>query len=93
MATLSSFGSSIKSIQRGTILITSPATSNTATITSVDTTKSELTILGGYQSGTSPSAGLPNAILTLTNSTTLTASIFAAQTPNNTIAYQVVEYY
>ena len=80
----------IKSIQRGTIVITYSATSNTATISAVDTSKSVLINLGidlpvnanGYFHGR----------LELTNSTTVTARGYAANTFPLTVGYEVVEY-
>lgn len=79
---------SIKSIQRGTIAIAS-GTSNTATITSVDTAKSILFKLGEYSTET----GINNVLtaLALTNATTITATR-GSSTGTTTVGYQVVEY-
>lgn len=81
----------IKLIQRGTITIGVGVASNTATITAVVTANSVLANLGSYISG----GTTDNApILSLTNSTTVTATRW-----NNggadvcTVGYQVVEYY
>lgn len=78
----------IKSIQRGTIAISS-GTSNTATVTSVDTSKSILMHLGQYSTQT----GIDNVLtaLALTNATTITATR-GASTGTTTVGYQLVEY-
>lgn len=89
MSSLSDFlPGRIKSIQRGTIAVTG-ATSATATITSVDTSKSILTHLGQHSTQT----GLDNVAtsLALTNATTITATR-GASTGTVTVGYQVVEY-
>lgn len=81
---------SIKSIQRGVISITNGNTSNTATITSVDTTKSLLNYLGGNAS--SGNASDAAARIVLTDATTITAN----RTGSNNSAsfgYEIVEYY
>ena len=70
---LSSLFGGIKSIQRGTILITGVST--TATISAVDTSKSELRYLGStYDGGGSPTINQSYVNLVLTNSTTITAT-------------------
>jgi hypothetical protein len=95
MSTLTQFsGGGIKSIQRGTISITSPNSTATATVTSVNTAKSLLTHLGqsGYYSASSTD-GLGNVRISLTNATTITAA--AGATPNvvsYTVSYELVEY-
>jgi hypothetical protein len=64
--------SPIKSIQRGTISIAGANTSNTATITAVDTAKTMLNWLGHTADG---DIGLRVLMqLVLTNSTTVTAT-------------------
>ena len=81
----------VNSIQRGTLLIGSPGTSATATVSSVDTTKSELSLLGG--SGTI--AGVIGTVyprITLTNSTTITATIFSSCDANITLSWELLEY-
>lgn len=78
----------IKAIYRGTIAITG-ATSATATITSVDTSKSILTLLGFESSETTVSNTAVR--LALTNATTVTASRNGS-TGTVTVGYQVVEY-
>lgn len=81
---------SIKSIQRGVVSISGGNGSNTATITSVDTTKSLISFLGS--SGSSGSASDGQGRVELTDATTVTAN----RTGTNNSAsfgYQVVEYY
>ena len=73
LSSLSIGGGQIKSIQRGVI-----ASPGTATITSVNTSKSLLAYLGASATG---------AYVVLTNSTTVTATGAA------NVSYQVVEYY
>lgn len=81
----------LKSVQRGTIALTA-VTSNTATITTVDTTRTLDTQLGVLaDSNDAPDAFY--ARLALTNATTLTASIGAASIGTITVGYQVAEYY
>lgn len=79
----------IKAIYRGTITIANTATSNTATITAVDTAKAVVTHLG--VSSTETSVANTNAYLALTNTTTVTATR-AGSTGSLVVAYQVVEY-
>lgn len=69
-------GSTVKSIQRGTLSI--PAYSGavgtaTATVTAVTTSKSRLTLLGAHVASGSGS-NAPNASIVLTNSTTITGT-------------------
>lgn len=95
MSTLTQFsGGGIKSIQRGTISITNPSTSATATVTSVNTAKSLLTYLGqtGYYSGSSTD-GVSDIRIVLTNSTTITATVYATSLGVPVIvSYELVEY-
>lgn len=91
MSSLTDFvGGGIKSIQRGTISIGSLASSATATITAVNTSKTMLNFLGCYTSTSSDSIYLP--LLTLTNSTTVTASKGATGV-SATVSYEVIEFY
>jgi len=64
--------SKIKSIQRGTITVPNSTTSATATVTAVVTGKAELRMLGA--STTSGETAAPELRVTLTNSTTITAT-------------------
>ena len=75
MSTTSQFfsgGSSIKAIQRGVVSITGTNTSATATITSVNTSKTELRWLGS-QGAIAQSQGI-TANIVLSNATTITAT-------------------
>jgi len=81
-------GLTIKQIILGSITITGPTVSGTATISAVNTAKSTIGFLGAYSS-TGASGG---GAVTLTNSTTVTA-YNGAGSGNNIIRYQIVEYY
>jgi hypothetical protein len=90
--------SKIKSIQRGTISITSSSSSATATISAVNTAKTELRHLGGTQVASSSEVVNPSAFgprISLTNSTTVTATRPQASsaTFNSTVSYEVVEWW
>lgn len=90
-ATLFSTGSPIKSIQRGTLSLTSDVgatTSNTATISAVTTSKS-VVIAHGSAFPNGSSADVQPIKIGLTNSTTLTATHNGY---GGTILWQVVEY-
>lgn len=92
MSTLSQFvgGSPIKSIQRGTITFDNTNTSVSATISSVDTTKTFLSFLGFEAAGTSD-IRYSACRLSLTNATTVTATKHLFNlTP--TVSYEVIEY-
>ena len=81
-----------KSIQRGSITI-SGATSNTATITSVDTNYSRLRFLGFKDpSATTDTADKVFVRLTFTNATTITASVTTAPGTSLTVYFEVTEY-
>ena len=86
----STISGDIKSIQRGAISVNAGGGtgSNTATITSVDTSKSECRFMG-VTSGVSIK-GL--ARVTLTNSTTVTADA-SGDGGTYVVGYEVVEYY
>ena len=102
MSSLSQFAQSgkIKSIQRGIITIGTSSSSSSVTITAVDTSKSVLHYLGqstsSYNSGygTFGSGSSVDAYLSLTNSTTITASrVVSSANYTQYISYQIVEYY
>ena len=96
MSTLTQFsGGGIKSVQRGTITISSGVSSATATVTSVDVNKSLLTHLGQSGYYTSSSAqGISNVRLFLTNGTTITATTHTnPNAVNYVVSYELVEYY
>lgn len=94
-------GSGIKQIIRGTITITSPTSgsaSNTATIASVNTAKSVLSLLTsvGYNVGSSANNQIAAVRVDITSSTQVTAyldGMAGPSNPNVTVGYQVVEYY
>lgn len=91
MSVLSQFaGGSIKSIQRGVISMASGgSTSGTATLSpSVDTTKTELRVLGC--SADTSSLDLARAVLT--NSTTVTATR-PSTTSNTVLSWEITERY
>lgn len=88
----------IKSIQRGTITIAANQSSATATITSVDTSKAELRLLGFYVSTMdtdTPTINIRNHVyVTLANATTVSALRHYADTSGvATVSYEVVERY
>lgn len=103
MSSLSQFSSTgnIKSIQRGVITISTNTSSSSVTINSVNTSKSVLHYLGqstsSYNSGYGTYGGSgasADAYLTLSNSTTITATRTVSSTNYiQYISYQIVEYY
>lgn len=81
----------IKSIQRGTIGIANSDLTNTATITAVDTSKTELRHLG--MSGAVPTDNADQFIrIGLTNATTITATRGDNHTAW-TVSFELTEYY
>jgi len=90
----SSGASVINSIQYGTITIATNATSGTATITSVDTSKAALHFLGFSTSQNEASNQRRTfAYITLTNATTVTATRDnQGSTGTVTVSFCVVEY-
>lgn len=96
MSTTSQFfsgGTSIKSIQRGTITVAS-ATSATATITSVDTAKSELRMLGETMSTAASIGALATNFvrISLTNATTITATRISAAADATIVSWELTEW-
>lgn len=82
----------IKSVQRGTITITSPATSNTATITSVAMANSRLRHLwSSVSSGGNFGQGAIS--LVLTNATTITATTQTDIGSTHVVSYEITEYW
>lgn len=79
----------IVSLQRGTITING-STSNTATVTAVDTTKTLLDHLG--EATDSAITAQVSTRLALTNSTTITATRNISNAVNTVVGYQLVEY-
>lgn len=85
---------SIKSIQTGTITLTDPAVTNTATITSVNTAKAYVMPRGVTynNSATAPFHSLCR--VTLTNATTVTLNRDTAATTGDVVGgFTVVEFY
>ena len=82
----------LKSNQSGTIDLTS-ATTNTATITAVDTNKTMILWLGTTNSDIYEEARKAHANLVLTNSTTITATRIIADSSAHFTSYQAVEFY
>jgi hypothetical protein len=82
----------VKSIQRGTINHLSSGTSYTATITSVDASKSLISYSGNRTEQTAVNKAL--VTLYLTDATTVTVEMATApDNSNGRTTYQVVEYY
>jgi hypothetical protein len=84
----------IKSIQRGTITIADASTTNTATISSVSTSKS-LVLFGGFSTTYASSDNVSRVAgrVELTDSTTVTATRASSSGGSMVVAYQVVEFY
>ena len=96
MASLSSYRSSIKSIQRGSSTVTIPGNSTAATITSVDTAKSKVSFLGYQFAGLALASSdvRSHSSVLLTNSTTVTSSRSAnSDNVSNIVSWEVIEYY
>lgn len=87
----------IKSIQRGSLTINSgthPAGSVPITISAVNTSRAEVRFLGGSGYSDSSLACTQLAYLTLTNSTTLTASVSRGVAGFDVrVAWEITEYY
>ena len=91
MSTLTQFtGSGIKSIQRGTITLSSTLTA-TATISSVNVNKSMLNFLGCVD-GTTSTTNSGFARIELTNATTITATRNTSTFGASVVAYEVIEF-
>lgn len=83
----------VKSIQRGTITITG-ATSNTATISTVDPANSRLRHLGQTYDTSSVRADRARVRLALTNATTITATVNTSPGAEAvTVSYEILELY
>ena len=97
MSTLSQFaGGGVKSVQRGTIVFTSATTAG-ATITAVDPNKTMLNYLGqnGYYNVTTTNSldGIGLSRISLTDSTTVTATRYTTSTTGHIVSYEVIEFY
>lgn len=82
----------VTSVQHGTATIAASASSGTATINSVDTSRSVVLRLGQTSSTTTTSPQVSFCALDLTNSTTVTATRSATSTAVVTAGYCVVEF-
>lgn len=89
----------IKSVQRGTLTFSALDVTKTATIQPVDTARSRVDLLG-YSTpysdfgigANAESSYLHHVRIALTNSTTVTATVYSAG-GEDTVGYQVVEYF
>ena len=90
-------GRPIKSIQRGTLTISdgTGVISGTATISSVNTAKTELRLLGWSNTDNSNvvHAGYESPRIVLTNATTITATIPTSRGFTTTISWELTEFY
>lgn len=82
----------IKSLQSGSVALASVAT-NTATITAVDVNNAILLYQGLSMTVANPNLVICNAILTLTNATTVTATQAGAFGNTVTVPFTVVEFF
>ena len=83
----------IKSIQAGTVAMTNAQTSNTATITTVNTANTVLIYLGSnYNNDADADASRYDGYLQLTNATTITGTRVTANA-TLTIAFMVLEFW
>ena len=79
-------------VQRGSIVITTGAATQSATITSVNTDKAELRMVGwGFASASAP-AGNDYPTIALTNSTTITATRLASGAAQVTVSWELTEF-
>ena len=84
----------IKSIQRGTIAVTGTNLTATATITSVDTAKTELRFQGMSMQADAAWPARTSLRITLTNATTITATRGEGVSLNDvTVNWELTEYY
>lgn len=84
--------SAVSSVQHGTITLAASNTSDTATITSVTTSRAAVFLLGNTVSTSTSSANTALARLDLTNATTVTATRGTSSTAVLTVGYCVVEF-
>lgn len=85
-------GRAIKSMQRGIIVIPDNTTTATATISAVNTAKSELRFLGSNGITTAGPVGYVTSSIQLTNSTTLTAES-TGFVYGHSLSWELTEYY
>lgn len=82
----------ISRVQQGTVSIANNATSGTATITSVTTSRAAVLFLGQTVTQTGLDIGFSCARLTLTNATTVTATRGVSNATSMVVGYVVVEF-
>ena len=82
----------IKSIQRGIVTIANAASSGTATITAVNTSKAQIRHLGNKPNAATSATISEHGSIVLTNSTTITAERGGTSQPL-AIPYEVTEWY
>jgi hypothetical protein len=95
MSTMSQFfggGSTINSTQRGVISLAGSTSSGTATISSVNTSKTQLRFLGFSSTAGSSATGRMFPKIELTNSTTVTATRGAAIADDCSISWELTEW-
>lgn len=86
-------GGRIRSIQRGTIAIAGAATSNTATINTVDLPNTRLVWLGVDDDSGDVNSNAVAVRLALTNATTVTATVQDTAGAARNVTFEVIEYY
>lgn len=91
--TISPAAGSLKSVQRGAIVISSGSASSTATISAVNHAKSELRFEGMQSNSSSAPVGTEYGTPTLTNATTVTASRSGTPASATTVQWEVSEFY
>ena len=87
---MSYLASVVKSVQYGTVTLGVGITTNTATITSVDTTKTVLINLGNTSDGNNAGGMSDFCRIVLTNATTVTA-ISAGSSGSRVVGFCVLE--
>ena len=93
--------SNIKSIQRGTIVLSATETTKDATISAVTPEKTQLTFLGASSSNADATQSTERYAVTghhfvrlaLTNSTTITATRATHNGREVTVSYEAIEYF
>lgn len=84
--------STVTSVQQSTVTIAASATSGTITISSVDTTRSALFLLGSTVSTTVTAPQSVFSRIDITNSTTITANRASSSTAAVTLGFAVVQF-
>lgn len=84
---------SIKSLQRGLISMSTAQTSNTATITSVNTAATIANYLNFWNSGTASNTyDIKAATIQLTNATTITSNRHGTSSTTDSVSYEAIEF-